>query len=668
MTARLAGTWGARSADDLLDALCGPGAAACDVIEVRADLPHDGAARVAECVAASPRPVIATCRRASDGGGFRGTEGARIAVLAGAAAAGAAWLDVEHDVADADVARLAATGAKLLRSRHVERLPEDAGQVAAALVALPGDAAKFVALRGDANDALTMLTLVRDAGGRLCGHVVDVPFTRAASAALGAPFVYAALRPGGVLGLPMPTVLTLRRRDRFDRLAPGAPLFVLLGANVEGSVSPQMLNAAAETQRSRVVALRWSCDDPSPALEAIVRFGWAGAAVTIPHKRAVFERLAASGEPDGKAMACSAVNTVVRSGAVLHGRNTDNAGVLLALAPHIDPPSLAGRVFLVLGAGGAACAAIVAAQGLGMQPVVLARRPGTEATRDVEHLGATVARDAAEAAATRPAIVVDATPAGPPGGTPFFDPALLPAKAVVLDMLVHARPTALLAAAARAGHVCVPGLDMLVAQAARQVALLGGAAADTAAMRPVGAAWLRRRDAPIVLVGLRCAGKTTAGERLAAILGRPFHDTDSEVARRAGRPVEEMLRAGEESAFRALEARVLADAIEIPGAVIACGGGAALHRAEFDALAAWGDVVLLDAPDVVLLARRAASPRAPLTSLAPAAELARQRAERMPVYRATAKLVVDVASCDAEGVADRVAAWWDALPTGGPTG
>ena len=96
-----------------------------------------------------------------------------------------------------------------------------------------------------------------------------------------------------------------------------------------------------------------------------------------------------------------------------------------------------------------------------------------------------------------------------------------------------------------------------------------------------------------------------------------------------------------------------------PAAVLAPGGGAALHREEFAALAAGSVVVLLDAPDEVLLSRRAASPRVPLTGLAPAGELARQRRERMEVYRAAAALTVDVSVPDAEAVAEGVAAWWD---------
>lgn len=657
MRARLVGTWGARSADELVRVLQGPGAAASDVVELRLDLPRDGAARVREILSFTTKPVLATCRRASEGGGFTAGERDRIDVLLRAADAGAAWLDVEDDVPDRDVERLLGSGAKLLRSRHVPRLGADAEDLAARLVSLPGHAAKLVALHGDDHDALRMLTLVRDAAGRLAGHVVDAPFTRVGSAALGAPFVYAALQPGGRIGLAIPTVLHLCRRCDLRRVAPGGRLFVLLGADVEAAVSTDILNVMLGTAGLDVVAARWSCADPEPALEAVRRFGWAGAAVTIPHKERVRDRLSGSLGPT--ATECGAVNTVVLGPSGLTGHNTDLGGLGDALAPRVAPGALAGRTLLVLGAGGAARAAVAHAIRSGADPVVFARRPGAAAG-----LGARVARTADEAVASRPAVVVNATPTGPPGGTPFLDPASLPDHAVVLDMQVFARPTALLAAAARAGHDTVPGFDMLVAQAARQVALLGGRPDPETSgwSRRAGESALRRRDAPIVLVGLRCAGKTTVGERLAAMFGRAFVDTDLEVGRRAGRSVEDMLRAGEEAAFRAVEEEVLRAAIDAPGAVIACGGGAALHRDAFAALAAWGTVVLLDASDDVLLARRSASPRTPLTKLPAADELARQRAARMPVYEGVAALRVDVGEMDAEAVADVVAGWWDALP------
>jgi shikimate kinase len=308
----------------------------------------------------------------------------------------------------------------------------------------------------------------------------------------------------------------------------------------------------------------------------------------------------------------------------------------------------------VIGAGGAARAAIAAARRLGATPVVLARN-----AERIAALGAEVARDAADAASRAPAIVIDATPAGPPGGTAVFDPAALPQPAIVLDMLVHAAPTALLDAAARAGHRTVAGFELLLAQAAHQVVRLGGEAPHRDRMRRAGEAALARRDAPIVLVGLRGAGKTTVGRLLADLLGRPFVDSDDEACVRGAAPVDEILRTRGEPLFRGIEGEVLRDLARRPGTVVATGGGAALHREAFGALAAAGVVVLLDAPDDVLLARAAAAPRLPLTPLAPAAEIAAQRAERMPLYRAAASLSVDVAATDARAAAERIAAWWD---------
>src|SRR5262245_31172136 len=68
-----------------------------DALEVRLD--HLGGAGL-EALSAlfdgAPRPLIATCRRASDGGAFRGSERRRIDLLYAAVKAGAAYVDVEH--------------------------------------------------------------------------------------------------------------------------------------------------------------------------------------------------------------------------------------------------------------------------------------------------------------------------------------------------------------------------------------------------------------------------------------------------------------------------------------------------------------------------------------------------------------------------------------------
>lgn len=644
----LVGTYGPREGDELLAVLGGSAAAACDLVELRLDFVADAARWVAELVAAAPVPVIATCRPVRQGGAFTGSESARLDVLRAAGNAGAAWIDVEDDVADADVPQ---TAAKTLRSMHVDRLPQDADQVALRLLRAPADAAKLVAHHGDEADVARILDLARFHAGKLVAHVVDVPFTRCAGALLGAPWTYATLRRGGRLGLALPTVADAVRLCDLRRAREGMRGFVLLGRDVRGSVSPDMLAAALAGLESDIVPLRWSCEDVEGALATLERLGWAGAAVTIPHKVRALEWVRSRDGETGETLP-GAANTVLLGSGGVRAENTDVGGILDALAGRV-PDDGGRRPGLVLGAGGAARAAVRALTHLGRPAVVWARRPAEAAATGT---GVRVAATIDEALAAAPAVVLDATPAGPPGGEPLIDPSRLPQDAVVLDMLVSGRPTALIAAAARAGRTAVPGFEMLLHQAARQVRLLTGRDPDVAAMRRAGEERLAAAQRQVLLVGLRCSGKTSVGRALAALLDRPFVDLDDEVERRSGRSPDQWIRAGEEGAFRAHERRALEDLAAIPGAVVAAGGGAALHRDVLEALAGSADVIRLDAADDVLLARWAATPRAALRALPPAEELARQRAERDGVHAALARITLDTSVLPADLLAEHAAA------------
>jgi shikimate dehydrogenase len=666
----LVGTYGARSADSLLDLVRGRAAALCDVIEVRLDYLPGAAARISEIVRASAKPVMATCRRAGEGGAFDRGEDARLDLLARAADAGAAWVDAEDDVPPERLAKLAGRGAKIVRSLHVPVLPERADEVVSRLLEAPADAAKLVALRAPPRDVVRLLDLVGRRGERLGAHVSNSPFSRWAGAAIGSLFTYASLRPGGLIPAPIPTVRTTVERMRFERLRRGAPLFVLVGADVDRSVSPDMLNRAFEGLGLRAVALRWSCDDPEPALDAVERFGWTGAAVTIPHKERVLELLRSRGARLApEAEETGAVNLVLRDDDGLVGHNTDVRGILDAVRPFASVAPVAGRPALVLGAGGAARAAVRAAIRLGASEVVVhARRPDaaqrlTSLARDGEPR-VRVAASAADAASAAPALVLQATPAGVAGGPPVFDFGSLPSRALVLEMLVAAGFTANEEAATLTGHRVARGFHMLLHQAREQARLVAGRPANYYGMRNAGTAHLNALATSVVLVGLRCTGKSETGARLARLLGRPFVDVDREVEALAGRSPGAMIAAGEEAAFRATEARAMAAAFARPGAVVATGGGAALHAELLRRAAALWPVVLLDARDDVLLARWAAAPRAPLTGLPTAAELARQRAERMPLYRETARTVVDASDATPDEAAETIAdlADWEWRP------
>jgi XRE family transcriptional regulator, aerobic/anaerobic benzoate catabolism transcriptional regulator len=80
-------------------------------------------------------------------------------------------------------------------------------------------------------------------------------------------------------------------------------------------------------------------------------------------------------------------------------------------------------------------------------------------------------------------------------------------------------------------------------------------------------------EKPIALIGLRGAGKSTLGEKLAASLNLPFVELDREVEKEAGAPLAEVFAMYGQDAFRRFERRALERVLaEAPRAVIATGG------------------------------------------------------------------------------------------------
>ncbi|MGH7789702.1 MAG: shikimate kinase, partial [Candidatus Binatia bacterium] len=101
--------------------------------------------------------------------------------------------------------------------------------------------------------------------------------------------------------------------------------------------------------------------------------------------------------------------------------------------------------------------------------------------------------------------------------------------------------------------------------------------------------------ATVVLTGFMGTGKSSVGERLAARLGAPFVDTDLLIERRAGRPIAALFAAEGEAPFRALERQAIAEAVGVPRAVIATGGGAIVDAENLATLRAAAPIVCLTA-------------------------------------------------------------------------
>ena len=104
---------------------------------------------------------------------------------------------------------------------------------------------------------------------------------------------------------------------------------------------------------------------------------------------------------------------------------------------------------------------------------------------------------------------------------------------------------------------------------------------------------LQRRMTNIVLVGMPGSGKTTVGQALAALSGKPFVDLDEEITRAAGKPIPQIFAEGGEEAFRALEHQVLTKVCAGSRQVIATGGGSILWSENRAAMRRTGRVYLI---------------------------------------------------------------------------
>ena len=201
-------------------------------------------------------------------------------------------------------------------------------------------------------------------------------------------------------------------------------------------------------------------------LQKLPRSGFAGGNVTIPHKEAAFAGVAVR---DEAAELTGAVNTLWLEGGTIRGGNTDGYGFAANLDQHAPQWRNSARA-VVIGAGGAARAVVLALKQAGIGDIRIANRSADRALELKHRFGPGISAlglDALPEILGDADLLVNTTSLGMHGGSGLpADPDLLQAQAIVADIVYVPLQTPLLAAASRRGLKTVDGLGMLLHQAA----------------------------------------------------------------------------------------------------------------------------------------------------------------------------------------------------------
>jgi len=242
-------------------------------------------------------------------------------------------------------------------------------------------------------------------------------------------------------------------------------------------------------------AIRTTADELPGVVQALREGRFAGLNVTVPHKTAV---LALVDEIHVSALRTGAANTLVRgAGGQVAAHNTDAPALqaeLAALAPTAPSAFWSSTRGLVLGSGGAARAAVVALDTLGVRDVIVRARTGGTIFELRPGFPARQPWGPDESSETGTGVIVQATSAGMAGADPgaavadAIAWAALAPSAIAFDVVYAPPATPFLEAAGRHGLRHSGGLGMLARQGALALELWLGVPAPLevmlAAIRP----------------------------------------------------------------------------------------------------------------------------------------------------------------------------------------
>jgi shikimate kinase len=159
----------------------------------------------------------------------------------------------------------------------------------------------------------------------------------------------------------------------------------------------------------------------------------------------------------------------------------------------------------------------------------------------------------------------------------------------------------------------------------------------------------------LVLIGFMGSGKSSVGRELARRWGYRFIDTDAMIRHKYDLSIPDIFAKFGEPFFREAEYQALVRLQRIGSTVIATGGGIVTQPRNLPLLRTLGPVVWLSADQTTIVDRVGKSTHRPMLDQAnPEESVTRLLAERAPLYRKAADLLIETSGLTHREVADRI--------------
>ena len=395
-------------------------------------------------------------------------------MLTKAHAAGCQLVDLELQSAlkakPEAIARLRSR-AGLILSFHDFRATRNLDETLEKMLKIPADFYKVVSTATTLSDNVTMMKFLQAQSDKhaligLCMGEQGI-ISRVLSVRAGSVFTFGAISADLKTAPGQVSARDLRSIYRIEQVDAATRVYGVAGDPIEHSLSPVIMNTALRRENVNGVYLPLHAKTLKDLIHCVREIPLHGLSITMPYKQAILPILDNTDAHTAKIGAC---NTVVRGQeGKLYGFNTDVAGVIRPLEQRL---TIENAKVLVLGAGGAARAAVFGLKERGAEVWILNRTSAKAQKLARQAKARTIKR--ADLRKIAFDVIINATPVGM-GNTrdcPLKDDEIQ--ARVVFDMVYDPVETHLLQVARAKGIAVIPGVEMFVQQAARQFEIWTG--------------------------------------------------------------------------------------------------------------------------------------------------------------------------------------------------